>query len=209
VYGLDDTHTFLRTTLRHPAFCKGWNYIVKAGLTHEEPFAGKALNKMTYRQALDAIIAGNKIAGDFEEFRTTVVDAGERNLVTTLFTYLGLMGEGPVPDPVKSPADLLQYAVEHTLMLQPQDKDMIVMLHQFEYMIDGSKKILDSSLVVKGEDSLRTAMAKTVGLPLGIAARLILNGQIDLTGLHIPTHKKIYGPVLKELEEYGIRFQEN
>jgi saccharopine dehydrogenase-like NADP-dependent oxidoreductase len=209
VYGLDGTHTFLRTTLRHPAFCKGWNYIVKAGLTHEEPLAGKKLNTMNCREALDAIIAGKKIAKDFEEFRSTIVAPEERALVSTLFAYLGLMSEMVVPAPVNSPADLLQYAVEHTLMLQPEDKDMIVMLHQFEYMIGDTKKMLDSSLVVKGEDSLRTAMAKTVGLPLGIAARLILKGQINLTGLHIPTHRNIYDPVLKELEEYGIRFLEN
>ena len=51
-------------------------------------------------------------------------------------------------------------------------------------------------------------MAKTVGLPLGIAAKLILNGTIELTGLHIPTKKEIYEPVLKELEEHGIIFKE-
>jgi saccharopine dehydrogenase (NADP+, L-glutamate forming) len=51
-------------------------------------------------------------------------------------------------------------------------------------------------------------MAKTVGLPLGIAAKLILNGTINLKGLHIPTKKEIYEPVLKELEDLGIKFQE-
>jgi len=51
-------------------------------------------------------------------------------------------------------------------------------------------------------------MAKTVGLPLGISAKLILNGTIRLKGLHIPTKKEVYEPVLKELEEYGIRFEE-
>jgi saccharopine dehydrogenase (NADP+, L-glutamate forming) len=63
-------------------------------------------------------------------------------------------------------------------------------------------------LVVKGEDSLHTAMAKTVGLPLGIAAKLILNGKIKLTGLHIPTVKEIYEPVLKELELNDVKFRE-
>jgi saccharopine dehydrogenase (NADP+, L-glutamate forming) len=52
-------------------------------------------------------------------------------------------------------------------------------------------------------------MAKTVGLPLGIAAKLILNGKIKLSGLHIPTHKEIYEPVLKELEDLGVKFHES
>jgi hypothetical protein len=66
-----------------------------------------------------------------------------------------------------------------------------------------------SSLIVHGEDNLRTAMAKTVGLPLGIAARLILEEKINLTGLHIPIKPEIYEPVIRELEEYGIRFQDS
>jgi len=95
--------------------------------------------------------------------------------------------------------------------LQKEDKDMIVMLHEIEYenLKDKDQKSrITSSLVVKGEDSLRTAMAKTVGLPLGIAVKLILNGTINITGLHIPTKKEIYEPVLKELEDHEIKFHE-
>jgi len=107
-----------------------------------------------------------------------------------------------------SPADLLQFAVEEKLRLQPHDKDMIVMLHEFGYVENNVARNIRSWLVVKGEDSLRTAMAKTVGLPLGIAAKLVLNGSLKLTGLHIPGSREIYEPVLKELETYGIRFEE-
>ena len=85
---------------------------------------------------------------------------------------------------------------------------MIVMLHEIEYEVNGQRSTVNSSLVVKGENHLRTAMAKTVGLPLGIAVKLILNGTIDLTGLHIPTKKEIYEPVLRELEEHEIKFNE-
>ena len=85
---------------------------------------------------------------------------------------------------------------------------MIVMLHEFEYELKGEKKRLKSCLIVKGEDNLRTAMAKTVGLPLGIAAKLILNETIKLKGLHIPTARDIYEPVLNELETAGIKFVE-
>ena len=65
-----------------------------------------------------------------------------------------------------------------------------------------------SLLIAKGEDNVRTAMAKTVGLPLGIATKLILNGTIQLKGLHIPTKKEIYEPVLKELELYNVQFKQ-
>ena len=70
-------------------------------------------------------------------------------------------------------------------------------------------QFLNSSLIVHGEDHVRTAMAKTVGLPLGIAARLILEGKMNLTGLHIPIIPDIYEPVIRELEEHGIAFEES
>jgi saccharopine dehydrogenase-like NADP-dependent oxidoreductase len=85
---------------------------------------------------------------------------------------------------------------------------MIVMLHEIEYRVQDACFCVHSSLVVKGEDNLRTAMAKTVGLPLGIAAKLILQGGIREQGLHIPIIPSIYEPVLHELQGHGIAFKE-
>lgn len=136
----------------------------------------------------------------------------EANLTLKQLFFLGLDdNETMMNKGLCSAADILQFAAEKKLTLRPYDKDMIVMLHEIEYENTkeqpGTSKI-SSSLVVQGENSIRTAMAKTVGLPLGIAAKLILNGKIRLTGLHIPTAKEIYEPVLKELEQSGIRFNE-
>jgi saccharopine dehydrogenase-like NADP-dependent oxidoreductase len=133
----------------------------------------------------------------------------EANLTLKQLIFLGLDDSETIMNKgLCSAADILQFAVEKKLSLQPDDKDMIVMLHEFEYEVRGETSGVRSSLVIKGEDSLRTAMAKTVGLPLGIAAKLILNGQIKSRGLHIPTAKEIYEPVLKELEQYEIKFHE-
>jgi saccharopine dehydrogenase-like NADP-dependent oxidoreductase len=133
----------------------------------------------------------------------------EANLTLKQLFYIGLDDkETIVGKGMCSIADVLQFALEKKLALKPGDKDMIVMLHEIEYEIGGQRSKVRSYLIVKGEDALRTAMAKTVGLPLGIAAKLILNGTIQLTGLHIPVKKEIYEPVLKELEEYGIQFHD-
>ena len=133
----------------------------------------------------------------------------EANLTLKQLFFLGLDDKDTLVNKgLCSPADILQFAMEKKLSLRPYDKDMVVMLHEIEYEVGSRKSGVRSSLVVKGENSLRTAMAKTVGLPLGIAAKLILNGQIKLTGLHIPTVKEIYEPVLKELELHGVKFQE-
>jgi saccharopine dehydrogenase-like NADP-dependent oxidoreductase len=133
----------------------------------------------------------------------------EANLTLKQLIFLGLDDQETIVNKgLCSAADILQFAVEKKLGLLPDDKDMIVMLHEFEFRAGNKESVVRSSLVVKGENNLRTAMAKTVGLPLGIAAKLILNGEIKLKGLHIPTVKEIYEPVLKELELLGVKFSE-
>jgi saccharopine dehydrogenase-like NADP-dependent oxidoreductase len=123
--------------------------------------------------------------------------------------FLGLDSEEPVNLGSCTAVDVLQSILEKKLALTPGDKDMVVMVHQIEYVDkEGNRKQVESSLIVKGEDHVHTAMAKTVGLPLGIAAVLILSGRIQLTGVRIPVVKEIHEPVLKELEKYGIRFKE-
>jgi saccharopine dehydrogenase (NADP+, L-glutamate forming) len=101
-----------------------------------------------------------------------------------------------------------QFLLETKLVLQPTDKDMIVMVHEIEYEMNGESHAINSSLIVKGKDSLHTAMATTVGLPLGIAAKLILENKIPVKGLHIPILPVIYEPVLKELAAHGVQFVE-
>lgn len=133
----------------------------------------------------------------------------EANLTLKQLFFLGLDDkETYVNKGVCSAADVLQFAIEKKLALKPEDKDMIVMMHEIEYKIENKKSKTTSLLIAKGENNVRTAMAKTVGLPLGIATKLILNKTIQSKGLHIPTKKEIYEPVLKELEQHGIKFDE-
>jgi saccharopine dehydrogenase-like NADP-dependent oxidoreductase len=108
-----------------------------------------------------------------------------------------------------SAAEVLQFAMEQKLLLQPADKDLVVLQHEIGYELEGEQHVASSSLVIKGENHLNTAMAKTTGLPLGIAAKQILQGNIPETGLHIPVISSVYVPVLQELERNGIRFEEN
>ena len=107
-----------------------------------------------------------------------------------------------------SPAQVLQHLLEHKWALQSDDKDMIVMQHLFEYTESNINYHLKSSLVLRGKDQVHTAMSMTVGLPVAIATELILNGEITLTGVRIPTDKEIYLPILERLKEFDIDFIE-
>lgn len=123
--------------------------------------------------------------------------------------YLGLDDNETVVDKGEcSAASILQFALEKKLALQPGDKDMIIMHHEIEFEKEKTRYKSTGTLILKGDDDAHTAMAKTVGLPLGIAARLILNGTINLSGLHIPVVKAIYEPVLEELKLHGLIFKE-
>ena len=132
----------------------------------------------------------------------------EANTSMKQLFFLGLDDEQKINKGLCSAADILQFIIEQKWLLLPYDKDMVVMMHEIEYEIGEEEHAVKSSLIVKGEDDILTAMAKTVGLPLGIAAKLILEGKIQETGLHIPIVSSIYEPVLDELKKHGVRFEE-
>jgi saccharopine dehydrogenase (NADP+, L-glutamate forming) len=201
-YQLKGTSTFIRTTLRYPSFCRGWNKVVALDFTNKNDFDFikncKTWNewfqlKMNYFLANKTSIKERDFIN--EEFLTQI-------------NYLGINSESLIPIPPTNSANWLQFLLEEKLVMQPNDKDMIIMLHEIQYSVGNEQKEIRSCLIVKGDDQLHTAMAKTVGLPLGIAAKLILQNEITLIGMHIPVIPEIYNPVLEELAMNGIQFHE-
>ncbi|MGN6438741.1 MAG: saccharopine dehydrogenase C-terminal domain-containing protein [Agriterribacter sp.] len=190
LYGLEDATTFIRTTLRHPDFCRGWKIVVSLGLTNDEELVDT--NRISYIDFLE------------DRIQQLAILPEEKKLLA----YLGLYSNEVIAKGNKTAAGILQGLLEERLMLQPNDKDMIVMLHELKYTLNGEEKSRSSCLVVKGENNLHTAMAKTVGLPLGIAATLILQEKIIVRGLHIPVLPEIYEPVLRELKGEGVIFKD-
>jgi saccharopine dehydrogenase (NADP+, L-glutamate forming) len=202
-YQVDDVESFIRTTLRYPSFCRGWNKIIKLDLINKNDHeAIKECN--TFKDWFD--LKREKL------FSKTQKKVDQMDFFNSEFSeqvdYLGLNKDEKIPFQITNSASLLQYLLEKKLVMKPDDKDMIIMLHEIEFSIDGENKKTKSCLIVKGENQSYTAMAKTVGLPLAIAAKLILENKIQLTGLHIPVIREIYEPVLRELELNGIQFHE-
>jgi saccharopine dehydrogenase-like NADP-dependent oxidoreductase len=152
---------------------------------------------------------GGKQQKNAEETLAALLKTGRRSRLMRQFKFLGLLSDEPINLGDKSNADVLLHVLSEKLQMKPSDRDMVVMLHEMEFERKSIRTRLNSRLVVLGEDNLRTAIAKTVGLPLGILAKLILTDKINLTGLHIPVQPQVYQPVLKELEDYGIRFEES
>lgn len=192
-YGLTGIGSFQRTTLRHPDFMRGWNELVRMGMIDEQ------------RQI--ELKPDSSLATAFN--RCATLPTGLPSDLQFMLEWLGWSDHQTiVPFLVCTPASLLQFAMEKKWVLHPEDKDRIVMVHEIDYRIGNEEKRLVSWLVDTGVDSLRTAMSKTVGLPIGIAAIQFLDKKWKSVGLQIPTLPHIYKPVLKELSEKGITFTE-
>lgn len=204
LYQLQGVNTFVRTTLRHSEFSIGWNFIVQLELTNEE----KEYDTIQMTVA-DFYTTHFKKYGK-ETFVKTAFNNNETGaLLQKQLEYIGLNDNKTLINKgFCSAAEILQFILEQKLALQHNDKDLVVMLHEIEYTLNNKQHYVSSLLELVGEDNHKTAMAKTVGLPLGIAAKLILENKINTTGLHIPVLPEIYTPVLNELRNQGVIFLE-
>ncbi len=205
IYGLDNVTTLYRGTMRRVGFSRAWNIFVQLGMT-DDTYIMENSEHMTKRDFVNAFLPFSPSDSVELKLRQYLKIDQDDELWLKL-EELDLF-DNTVKIGLKdaTPAQMLQKILEDKWTLKPDDKDMIVMYHKFGYKIDGEFKQIDSQLVVKGEDQIYTAMAKTVGLPVGIAALKILKGEIKTPGVQLPIKKEIYLPILEELKTYGINF---
>jgi len=205
IYGLEDIPTIYRGTLRKPGFCKAWGFLVDLGLT-EDNYKMTNSEELTPRSFLNAFLPFKANITIEEKFKQYL---GQHSDLYSKFEWLGLFdGSKKIGLKDATPAQLLQKILVEKWSLDKKDKDMLVMYHEFEFVENEKRKLIKSYMVNKGEDSTYTSMSNTVGLPVAICAKMILNGTIQLKGVHLPIHKEIYEPILNELEAYGIEFIE-
>lgn len=198
-YHLHGVKDFVRTTLRYPAFCIGWNAIVQLHLT-DETVVDLAPNT-TVKNWFESHIQQKGLEQILEKFT-------QDPAIKVQLEFIGLYEPTPIPSQFNSNASILQWLLEGKWKLTATDKDLVVMLHEIEYSIGTRQFKLESSMVLTGEDAINTAMATTVGLPLAMGVCAYLKGEIKMTGLHIPIDARIYQPILKSLAEEGIVFEE-
>lgn len=206
IYQLRDIETIFRGTMRRPGYCKAWNVFVQLGMT-DDTYTLANSETLTYRQFLASFMPHIKKQSLEEAFASLSFVNHDKDIISR-FKWLDMFENHPIKLNNASPAQILQQILEQKWILNPNDKDMITMQHLFEYELNGERKGLKSSLVVIGKDTTHTAMSITVGTPLAIAAKLLLTGKFTMTGVHVPTQKEMYLPILKELKKFGIHFTE-
>ncbi len=207
IYGLENIKTMYRGTIRKVGFTRAWNVFVQLGMT-DDTYTMEDSEHMSYRDFTNSFLAYSPHDSVELKLRYYLkIDQDDilwdKLLELDLFNPHKMVGLKNA-----TPAEILQKILMDKWTLAPEDKDMIVMYHKFGYECNGEKKQIESNMVVIGEDQTFTAMAKTVGLPVAIAALKILNGAITKPGVQLPITKEVYEPILKELQQYGVVFNE-
>lgn len=207
IYGLEDVLTLYRGTIRKVGFSRAWNMFVQLGMT-DDSFAMKNSENMSYRDFINSFLPYSpsdsvelKVRHNLKIDQDDIM--WDKLIELDLFNPHKTLG---IKD--ATPAQALQKILMDKWTLSEDDKDMIVMYHKFGYELNGERTQIDSTMVHIGEDQTKTAMAKTVGLPVAIATIMILNGEIKTPGVQIPITKEVYEPLLNKLEEQGIKFKE-
>jgi len=205
-YGLQGIKTMLRGTLRNEGFCSAWNVLVQLGCC-DDSHALQSVGSMTHKGFIDSFL-DIQVGQSTEEKLCKVFGLKPDGPELVRLKWSELFSDELVGLKEGTPAQVLEHIMNKKWKLNSNDKDLIVMWHRFVYEYQGSKKEIQASLIAKGDDSTFTAMAKTVGLPLGIAAKLLITGKISKRGVAIPTLPEFYDPILKDLKALGVELQE-
>lgn len=205
-YGLHNLETMFRGTIRRPGFCEAWNIFVQLGAT-DDTFVMEDTAHMTHREFINSFMK-YRIDIPVETKLALYLGVDEESEMMDRLRWLGIFDKTEIGIPGLTPARILQKILEDKWKLDPGDKDMIVMQHQFDFMLKDKHIKRYSTMVFIGKDNDQTAMSMTVGLPLAMVTKQILTGQFNEPGVQLPITPAIYNPVLQELKEYGIRFVE-
>ena len=207
IYGLEKIETLYRGTIRRVGFSKAWQIFVALGMT-DDSYIIEDSEAMSYRDFINSFLPYSP--SDSVELKLRhQLKIDQDDILWDKLKELDLFNaQKKVGLKNATPAQILQKILMDSWSLKQADKDMIVMYHKFGYELSGKKHQIDATMVCIGENQTYTAMAKTVGLPVAIATLMVLNNEIKLKGVKIPIENSIYKPILKELEDFGITFNE-
>lgn len=206
-YGLQNIKTLFRGTIRHVGFCDAWNALVRIGLT-DATFPIVDSDKLTYHDLMEAFLGISQHTGSVKDRIAKMIETEPNSQIMQKLDWLGLFSKKKIKVANATPSLILEKLLLEKWALQPQDRDMVIMQHVFEYELQKKKRKLTSTLVMKGQNGTETAMSTLVGLPLGIFVKLLIQGKISTTGVSIPTMPEVYEPIMAELADYGVQFIE-
>lgn len=209
-FGLNHVKTMIRGTLRYPGWSETWGQIVQLGLPNEN-LRIPHLADRTYAEVVEMFLPPHMGGASIEQRLARFLHISPTGKIMENLRWLGLFSDERIGCKGDTAAAMMVHLLKARLPLTADQRDMVLLLHELDVEYPGQSRPAEqvrSTLAVKGEPGGFTAMSKTVGLPVAIAAKLLLRGELTLTGSLIPTHPSIYVPVLQEVERAGLRFVE-
>jgi len=210
-FGLEHVRTMIRGTLRYAGWSETWGTIVRLGLPNETLRIPQLADR-TYAEVMEMFLPLNAKSAPLEQRVATFLRISPTGGIMENLRWLGLFSDERIGCKGDTAAAMLIHLLQTKLPLTPEMRDMVVLVHELDVEYPGderSDELIRSTLVVEGEAGVGTAMARSVGLPVLIAVKLMLRGELSLTGCLIPTHPAIYTPVLRRIESAGLRFTES
>lgn len=205
-YGLGGIKTMLRGTLRNEGYCSSWNVFVQLGCC-DDTYEMENVSEMSHRDFIDSFLDHDP-KRNVEEKLIHRFNLDQQGAELTRLRWSGLFTDEKIGLQKGTPAQILEHILNKKWALASEDKDLVVMWHRFVFEKGGKQSEILASLIATGDDAVNTAMAKTVGLPLAIAAKLLLQGKISKRGIVMPIHPELYEPILRELRTLGIELRE-
>ncbi len=204
-YGLAGVRTMLRGTLRNPGWCETLKAIADLGVL-EDDTVRTDITDLTPEAWLRGYAPGS---GSLRADVAAKLGLEEENPTIERFAWLGLFDEKPIGLDAGSNLDILAKQMLDRMAYKPGERDMVVLHHEFgaEYPDRPARRIF-STLIDCGIPNGDSAMARTVSLPAAIGVKMILQEQLELTGVQIPVVPEVYEPVLAELARLGIECKE-
>jgi saccharopine dehydrogenase (NADP+, L-glutamate forming) len=216
-FGLANVETLIRGKLRFPGWCETWHQVVRLGLAGEQ-ISIPHLAERSFAELVEMLLPEEVRGSTVEERAARFLELDLDGPVMENLRWMGMFSKEPVGNDGASATDALEHLVDTKLQLPAEARDLVIIHHELtaHYPTDGEdqeapgmrREKIVATLVQFGEPGGNTAMARAVGLPGALAAQLVLDGDIDLVGSHIPTEPAIYRPVLDALARENFQFSE-
>ena len=208
LYNLDNIQTMKRGTIRKVGFSKSWNMLIRLGLTDDSYRISNSKN-MSIREFTNCFLPYDPNKSIEKKVQKELRIKSFNEEMKKLKAINLFDDKKKIRTDNGTPAEILEEILRDIWKLEKNDRDMIIMYHEFKYRNGNKIKKTTSTMVCIGDNKKFTAMSKTVGLPLAIASILILNKQIKIRGIIRPIHQQIYDPVLEKLDRFDINFKES
>ena len=208
-FGLEHVRTMIRGTLRYPGWSETWSQIVRLGLPNET-LRIPDLAARSYAEVVEMFLPDGQRGVSLEQRTARFLKISPTGRIMDNLRWLGLFSHQPVGCKGDTACAMMVHLLEQKLPLTEDMRDLVLLVHELDVDYpDRRAERITSTFAVEGKAGGFTAMSRTVGLPVAIAARLKLRGDLALTGSLIPTHPSLYVPILAEIEAAGLRFAES